>query len=678
MGNKVRIRYFDIAKGITILCVIAGHFGVKSINQVVFSFHMPLFFIISGYFLKTDNDLKGFVSRKAKQLLFPYVLTVCSVSVGAVLYRLCDTHNADGILELALNWIKAGIYGAGSTGSGLPESIWSIGAIWFLLALFFATIEVRFFAEKKYGFLFILTLAYIAAVSRRYVWLPFSIQMGALCAVFVYMGYLAKKFHIFERKIPDWGKILGLIVWGGYIGYCAVFSAVQGTLSNGLLDFIVPFIGAYFVLELSKAIEYRTHYLSDILEFYGKNTLIILCAHLFELNVFPWDKIWPFLAEDCHLGFNAQVWVLFIFKVIWSTLAVLVVNKLPIVKEIFQGKGIPALAKTIKVQSIDRKEWENVILGFSIILIPLGMDMLKDQEGSLAFSVAIGMLFILLGMKIGRGNKRDLGKVIKKLLLGYFGFTLLTILIDVIISGNNSFEILNSILAIAGGMSASSGHFSWIGTIQLLWVLPCMISCIVIWLLINYATKNNIEVKVALSFVCSVAGILIGTHYAFLPWSVDVAMVMIMFVAFGAVFLLHELKKKIEGYIVIVSGIIVLDLLIFGISFDIVYRNYSCPPFGMLLGLSASVCVVFIAKYICQINWFQIIAKKAGEYAWLIGGMYYLEIVFFDWRSKIELHLPIEITPLRAWLIRVCVFFVLIFFCEFIKSKIQYRRMKNA
>ena len=187
--------------------------------------------------------------------------------------------------------------------------------------------------------------------------------------------------------------------------------------------------------------------------------MIILCAHLFELNVFPWDKIWPFLAEDCHLGFNAQVWVLFIFKVIWSTLAVLVVNKLPIVKEIFQGKGIPALAKTIKVQSMDRKKWENVILGFSIILIPLGMDMLKDQEGSLAFSVAIGMLFILLGMKIGRGNKRDLGKVIKKLLLGYFGFTLLTILIDVIISGNNSFEILNSILAIAGGMSASSGHF---------------------------------------------------------------------------------------------------------------------------------------------------------------------------------------------------------------------------
>ena len=34
---KDRIRYFDIAKGLAILCVIAGHLGIKGINSVVFT-----------------------------------------------------------------------------------------------------------------------------------------------------------------------------------------------------------------------------------------------------------------------------------------------------------------------------------------------------------------------------------------------------------------------------------------------------------------------------------------------------------------------------------------------------------------------------------------------------------------------------------------------------------------
>lgn len=49
--QKSRLLEFDIAKGIAILCVILGHLGIKEIDRVVFVFHMPLFFLISGYFL---------------------------------------------------------------------------------------------------------------------------------------------------------------------------------------------------------------------------------------------------------------------------------------------------------------------------------------------------------------------------------------------------------------------------------------------------------------------------------------------------------------------------------------------------------------------------------------------------------------------------------------------------
>ena len=68
-----RVRYFDIAKGIAILCIIAGHMGNGIINNFVFTFHVPIFFLISGYFLKNNTSLKEFALKKYKQLIRPYM-----------------------------------------------------------------------------------------------------------------------------------------------------------------------------------------------------------------------------------------------------------------------------------------------------------------------------------------------------------------------------------------------------------------------------------------------------------------------------------------------------------------------------------------------------------------------------------------------------------------------------
>ncbi|MBR4734180.1 MAG: hypothetical protein IK081_15615 [Lachnospiraceae bacterium] len=47
---KKRIDYLDAAKGIAILAVIVGHFYAPGIiGRIIHSFHLPLFFIISGY-----------------------------------------------------------------------------------------------------------------------------------------------------------------------------------------------------------------------------------------------------------------------------------------------------------------------------------------------------------------------------------------------------------------------------------------------------------------------------------------------------------------------------------------------------------------------------------------------------------------------------------------------------
>lgn len=47
MGGEGRLTAFDMAKGIGIILAILGHSGIAG-AKCIYSFHMPLFFIISG------------------------------------------------------------------------------------------------------------------------------------------------------------------------------------------------------------------------------------------------------------------------------------------------------------------------------------------------------------------------------------------------------------------------------------------------------------------------------------------------------------------------------------------------------------------------------------------------------------------------------------------------------
>lgn len=94
-----RIRFFDIAKGIAILAVILGHSAIEMnlfvphrtaqvVLSICFSFHMPLFFILSGYFMHPERGFRWM--KEAKQLLFTYVVTALCVLVGVTCMATLD------------------------------------------------------------------------------------------------------------------------------------------------------------------------------------------------------------------------------------------------------------------------------------------------------------------------------------------------------------------------------------------------------------------------------------------------------------------------------------------------------------------------------------------------------------------------------------------------------------
>lgn len=292
--NK-RIHYFDIAKGIAMLCIIAGHLGNVKINQLVFSFHVPLFFLVSGYFLNDKLPLAEYVRDKARRLAIPYVAAWACITVGELIKIYNLEHSVIGALKTLANQVLAGLYGNGSEihwiflggGYGVP----TVGAIWFLPALFFALIIVRYFMQWEYGGICIFLVALLGYESGKAAWLPLSIQSGMVAASFVYLGMLAHKYKIMEKKLPKEIFAGTVALWVFCILFCGELYLVENRFNHGLLDYAGALAGGYVVLRLSKMLEEKMRLISRVLLFFGENSLIVMCVHAVELKVMPWEEL---------------------------------------------------------------------------------------------------------------------------------------------------------------------------------------------------------------------------------------------------------------------------------------------------------------------------------------------------------------------------------------------------
>ena len=72
-----RIEWIDVAKGLGMVLVIYGHLLLSeglwvAINRAIYSFHMPMYFVLSGYVVHPRRTTFGsFVKGQAYKLLIP-------------------------------------------------------------------------------------------------------------------------------------------------------------------------------------------------------------------------------------------------------------------------------------------------------------------------------------------------------------------------------------------------------------------------------------------------------------------------------------------------------------------------------------------------------------------------------------------------------------------------------
>ncbi len=331
--------------------IVLGHLGNPQINRVVFTFHVPVFFFITGYFINTSLSVKDFIKNKTRTLLCPYIFTCLAIIILATLeYQVFMGSTA--AKQAFWEWIYAAIYGAGDSYSQ-PFYIKAIGALWFLWATFWGSILMRVLLivqGRAAGTRIIMVLVlFIAGYwSRNLFWFPFSIQAGCCAVLFIYFGYLFRISKEFFKNMPvetkAAGTIFALAVWIDFIRNFRSFWLVHCDIGRGIIDIAGCICGCYIIMLISWYIGKHTHIISRSLSFLGRYSLFMLCIHNTELNIFPWQRVTQKLVEYGMPGYF-QLYLIIAGKLIVIITCTIACANCNIIRKIF---GLPPTERKIK------------------------------------------------------------------------------------------------------------------------------------------------------------------------------------------------------------------------------------------------------------------------------------------------------------------------------------------
>lgn len=267
MGKTI-FNEFNILKGIGIFLVILGHVGgvSENISNVIFSFHMPLFFFVSGFFFK-ETTLKAFLFKKGKRILIPYI----AFSFLSFLMYYIPNYN-----DSKFNFFDF-FYG---TFLGISDGFylsWNI-VLWFLPALFLLNLIYLLLEKIKKKFLIIvLFIVGIYFRNDETKILPFHLISVLLSLpFFVFGNYLKHYYFTLNKYCKDWMFIV-LLILGIFM---VSLNTLKPDLRVNLIGNVFVFYLASFILITATLLLSRLINKNKILEWLGNNSLLIMCLHL--------------------------------------------------------------------------------------------------------------------------------------------------------------------------------------------------------------------------------------------------------------------------------------------------------------------------------------------------------------------------------------------------------------
>lgn len=274
--KKGRLEYLDIAKGIGVLLVVWSHARGPYANYM-YQFHMPLFFLISGYLFNSQNTLGQFVIKKIKTLYIPFAFW----NVFFILIRpLWGVYDYTGrILILKIRNILL----------TLDKDGYFLGATWFLGALFLVSICYKlidyYMADMKGKSIVLAILFGIVALVGFTITLPYMFSRTFILSFFFALGRVVKDFKEqlgrYDTKKLFFFSIIIFVIIGRYNGV----NMGANQYRYPVLFVIGALLASYAVVYISRILEKRTTWFKTVFIVMGKKSLSIVIWHLVAFRV---------------------------------------------------------------------------------------------------------------------------------------------------------------------------------------------------------------------------------------------------------------------------------------------------------------------------------------------------------------------------------------------------------
>ena len=274
--NK-RIAWLDQLKGFGIILMVYGH-NFPVLEEYIYSFHMPLFFIIAGIF-HPKNITVSTIKKRVRKILLPYFLW-SFILFGFWLFigrKFGESANLD--LSITKNFI--GIFFAQGD---INYMNWGI-PMWFLPTIFLTFLLFGLILKIKNKFLqysvLVTSIVFgflIANFSKMY--LLWSLDVALVSLFFYSFGFYAKDIIKSNKK----KSVLSLLILGVIHLAVSLFllqkiDMYRSTYGNEILFLLNSLVGFLFWGSL-----FKNFLLLKFLVFLGKNTIPILALQARALS----------------------------------------------------------------------------------------------------------------------------------------------------------------------------------------------------------------------------------------------------------------------------------------------------------------------------------------------------------------------------------------------------------
>lgn len=244
------IRWIDVCKGIGIVLVVAGHKlkMPQPIVQFLYLFHMPLFFVLSGYLFKAQRSEWDYAYKKAIHLLVPYAVFFLSLLPRELFYVL-HHHEPIGGLLLHLAW-------GGDRTSGDYSVFWFVPCLFLTQQLMNVLLANMRMLAVLPVMVISLSASYFLSARFPHFDLPLNAHVVLASSPLFFAGYVMRRYAVLENKWFYCLSIAGvacavIVLW---LGIDISYDMHNGVYGVPFLSFALSLCCIQAVVFASKAI----------------------------------------------------------------------------------------------------------------------------------------------------------------------------------------------------------------------------------------------------------------------------------------------------------------------------------------------------------------------------------------------------------------------------------------